>query len=155
MVCSVADEFAKFIILGIARHNKDQPDFEENDAFHAQFESQYDPRHNAIYNVNREPEPDTVPGHRRTTSQLQGHEMMPAQGMQIPLGNGAPFGPRPTPDQLPPYSSRVNSPEPRMNQPPVMLQPGGSRHGERRSLGGRTSEGSSDGMKASRMSSGQ
>lgn len=126
----------------IARRRDDEPDLAENDAFHAQFESQYDPHRNLVYNVNRDAEPDIVAshGHRRVVSQPQGGgEIMSAHRTQRSLGGDAPFGPRPTPDQLPAYSSRVNSPEPRVNLPPAALQPGGITDRERRSLGGRIS----------------
>ena len=69
-------------------------------------------------------------GHRRVVSQPMGHkEMRPPQEMGRALGGDAPFGPRPTPDQLPPYSGRVNSPQPQVQHPPAALLPGG--HTER------------------------
>jgi hypothetical protein len=73
--------------------------------------------------------------------------------MRGALGGDAPFGPRPTPDQLPPYSSQVNSPQPQVQYPPTALLPGGITHTERQSVqppGGSMVPGASsvDGMSA-------
>ena len=75
---------------------------------------------------------------------------MHSQGVNGPLGGDAPFGPRPTPDQLPPYSSQGNFP---LVSPPATLQTGRIK---RASDGGRMSDvSSSDGMKALRTESGR
>jgi hypothetical protein len=76
-----------------------------------------------------------------------------------PLGGDAPFGPRPTPDQLPPYSSQATS-QPQLVYPPATFRSGGIKPTEPRAVqslgGGRVSAGSSsDGMKAPRTESGR
>ncbi|KIM92312.1 hypothetical protein PILCRDRAFT_83514 [Piloderma croceum F 1598] len=135
-------------------------DLEDHDAFHAQFESQYDPHRNLVYNVDRDAEPPIVTDHRRIISQPMGQEaMMSPPDIDRPLGGDAPFGPRPTPDQLPPYSSRATSPQPQLVYPPATFQPGGIKSTESRAVqssgGGRVSDGSSsDGMKASAVEEG-
>lgn len=115
------------LILVIVRKRNKSCDFEDHD-IHEQFESQYDPHHNSIYNVDRDIEPPTVTGHGRVLSQPMGHgEMIPSQRAH---GGEAPFSPRPLPDQLPAYSSQPVAPQ--VLYPPATLQPG--RRAERQSV---------------------
>jgi len=116
------------------RNKYDSYDIEDHDAFHEQFESGYDPHRNLVYNVDRNPEPDIVTGHRRVVSQpMSQAEIMPSQSMDRPLSGDAPFGVRPPPDQLPAYSSGPASSQPQVAFPPAALQPGSITRAERQS----------------------
>jgi hypothetical protein len=94
-----------------SRPRDDIEGLEYTDAFHEQFNAQYDPNHNAIYNET----PSGV-GHRTVQTQPMGNHGMMTQTRV--LGNDAPFAVRPPPDQLPAYSSR----------PPSTTTTGGNSH---------------------------
>jgi len=129
------DFFSMCCCWCISKNPRDDAyDIEDHDVFHEQFESGYDPHRNLIYNVDRNAEPDIVSGHRRVVSQPMSQAEMPSQSTHRSLSGDAPFGVRPAPDQLPPYSSRpASSLEPQVAFPPAALQPGGVKRAERQS----------------------
>jgi len=121
-----------------SRRHEDIEGLEDIDAFNQQFNAQYDPNHNAIYNET----PDGV-GHRTVQTQPMGNHGMMTQTRA--LGGDAPFATRPPTDQLPAYSSRPPSmmtagggnthrrgeshPQDRSSRPPASMTPaGGNSH---------------------------